>query len=67
MVVLPIGSKVTIAQGNSLLLQCPVHMYGKLDVKWTKDGVAYDENKDGYIHYGEFYRNHKKMLDAGNV
>ena len=35
-VVLPIGSKVTIAQGNSLLLQCPVHMYGKLNVKWTK-------------------------------
>ena len=27
---------------------------------------AYDENNDGYIHYGEFYRNHKKMLDAAN-
>ena len=24
----------------------------------------YDENNDGFIHYGEFYRNHKKMLDA---
>jgi len=23
----------------------------------------YDENNDGYIHYGEFFRNHKKMLD----
>ena len=26
---------------------------------------SYDENNDGFIHYGEFYRNHKKMLDAG--
>ena len=26
----------------------------------------YDENNDGFIHYGEFYRNHKKMLDAQN-
>lgn len=24
---------------------------------------TYDENNDGFIHYGEFYRNHKKMLD----
>ena len=24
----------------------------------------YDENDDGFIHYGEFYRNHKKMLDS---
>ena len=24
-------------------------MYGKLNVKWTKDGVAYDENKDGNV------------------
>merc|ERR1712001_264085 len=24
---------------------------------------TYDGNNDGYIHYGEFYRNHKKMLD----
>ena len=23
----------------------------------------YDENDDGFVHYGEFYRNHKKMLD----
>ena len=28
---------------------------------------SYDENNDGYIHYGEFYRNHKKMLDAANA
>lgn len=27
---------------------------------------SYDENNDGYIHYGEFYRNHKKLLDAAN-
>ena len=26
----------------------------------------YDENNDGYIHYGEFYRNHKKTLDAAS-
>ena len=27
----------------------------------------YDENNDGKIHYGEFYRNHKKMLDNGEI
>ena len=26
----------------------------------------YDENNDGYIHYGEFYRNHKKTLDSAS-
>ena len=27
----------------------------------------YDENNDGKIHYGEFYRNHKKLLDNGEI
>jgi Ca2+-binding EF-hand superfamily protein len=25
--------------------------------------ASYDDNNDGVIHYGEFYRNHKKMLE----
>ena len=28
-----------------------------------RDLEHYDENNDGFIHYGEFYRNHKIMLD----
>ena len=27
--------------------------------------AQYDENNDGKIHYGEFYRKHKKILDDG--
>jgi Ca2+-binding EF-hand superfamily protein len=25
---------------------------------------AYDDNDDGLIHYGEFFRNHQKALKA---
>lgn len=27
---------------------------------------AYDDNDDGLIHYGEFYRNHQRALKAAS-
>ena len=33
-----IGSDATVREGSSVLLRCPVRMYGPVDIMWKKDG-----------------------------
>lgn len=48
-----IGDIVTVREGTTLSIKCPVNMYGPVDIAWIKDGkkVNMVRRKEGAITF----------------
>lgn len=57
----PIGTDITIAEKNSLVIECTVETFGPVDISWVKDGKEFEKGNRKNIFLAKL-----KQKDSGN-